>query len=593
MHGGAPGKSRWPRLPLTLGYHKITVDIRDQIARTVIEESFVNHTDSTLEGVFYFPLPQEASISGFGMWIGDELVEADVVEKQRAREIYETILRERRDPGLLEWTGGYIFKARVFPIFAHSEKRIKITYTQVLPMQGNRYRYSYALQSEMLKQHPLRELALNVKIYSELPLKNVSCATHEARVSRTNNSAQAAGCWWATKVTTKNAEGQTTVITTASIKAANAESFEQQLQKALPDRNRALIIQEPLPDLAAARQASFEKHTWFEDLLALIEHYSWSQQWKQVGDLWQNAELLAKDKPGVEWLKDAILEMSRRNEELSKRYFERARRIVNDKPQDELFLCAFLQSRANRILQTNERLALHESLRPVFERQIARLQTDAIPRELDPETFSIFKALFKKSQNPQNYIYLLNEFYRNTHDFRLLECLSEGMFGHTEQQVYPFITSLQGLLNEVRDEATVDSIIKHLGKAHERAKTRIDQRALDFLEIQAERRAAELINQPGPHADAALAAMKRAFRGDWAPGERRLMADLLAGLGKIKGEELGREQLRQLAELYKYEEQPAEDRLQIAMRFAETQWKYDRQDAARYSGCLDWNGIPD
>ena len=71
-------------VPLTVGYHKVTVDIRDQIARTVIEESFVNHTPSQLEGVFYFPLPQDASISGFGMWIGNELVEADVVEKQRA-----------------------------------------------------------------------------------------------------------------------------------------------------------------------------------------------------------------------------------------------------------------------------------------------------------------------------------------------------------------------------------------------------------------------------------------------------------------------------------------------------------------------------
>ena len=92
-------------VPLTVGYHKVTVDIRDQIARTTIEESFVNHTDAVLEGVFYFPLPQDASISGFGMWIGDELVEADVVEKQRAREIYETILREKRDPGPARMVG--------------------------------------------------------------------------------------------------------------------------------------------------------------------------------------------------------------------------------------------------------------------------------------------------------------------------------------------------------------------------------------------------------------------------------------------------------------------------------------------------------
>jgi Flp pilus assembly protein TadD len=176
--------------PLTVGYHKVTVDIRDQIARTVVEESFVNHTDAVLEGVFHFPLPADASISGFGMWIGDQLVEADVVEKQRAREIYEQILRERRDPGLLEWTGGNIFKARVFPIEAHSEKRIKITYTQVLPMRGNSYRYSYALQSELLKQHPLRELAIDVKLNSVLPLKSVSSPTHPVRAEQSAHSAR-------------------------------------------------------------------------------------------------------------------------------------------------------------------------------------------------------------------------------------------------------------------------------------------------------------------------------------------------------------------------------------------------------------------
>ncbi|MEX2287409.1 MAG: VIT domain-containing protein [Planctomycetaceae bacterium] len=176
--------------PLTVGYHKVSVEIRDQIARTTIEESFVNHTASRLEGVFHFPLPQDASISGFGMWIGNDLVEADVVEKQRAREIYETILREKRDPGLLEWTGGNIFKARVFPIEAGSEKRIKIVYTQVLPLRANRYRYSYGLRSELLRTKPLRELSLSVTVNSALPLKSITCPTHSARTQQTGHSAQ-------------------------------------------------------------------------------------------------------------------------------------------------------------------------------------------------------------------------------------------------------------------------------------------------------------------------------------------------------------------------------------------------------------------
>src|SRR5205085_9064395 len=155
------------------------------IARTTIEESSVNHTDTLMEGVFYFPLPQEASIAGFGMWIGNELVEADVVEKERAREIYETILREKRDPGLLEWSGGNLFKARVYPIPARSEKRIKIVYTQVLPREGNSYRYSYALQSELLRQHPVRELNLTVTVSSALKLAGISCPTHLARLQIT------------------------------------------------------------------------------------------------------------------------------------------------------------------------------------------------------------------------------------------------------------------------------------------------------------------------------------------------------------------------------------------------------------------------
>lgn len=177
-------------VPLTLGYHKVKVEIRDQIARTTIEESFVNHTRSNLEGVFHFPLPQDASISGFGMWINNELVEADVVEKQRAREIYETILREKRDPGLLEWSGGNIFKARVFPIFAESEKRIRIEYTQVLPLRANRYRYSYGLRSEMLRKTPLRELSLDVQIQSALPIKSVDCPTHSVRTQLAEHSAK-------------------------------------------------------------------------------------------------------------------------------------------------------------------------------------------------------------------------------------------------------------------------------------------------------------------------------------------------------------------------------------------------------------------
>ena len=179
-------------VPLTVGYHHVIVEIRDQIARTTIEQSFVNHTDSRTEGVFYFPLPQSASIAGFGMWIAGEYVEADVVEKQRAREIYETILRERRDPALLEWTGGNLFKARVFPIFPHSEKRVKITYTEVLPLQRDgAFRYRYALRSELMRRNPVRDLKVDLRVHSASGIESATCKSHPdlARVDLTKHAA--------------------------------------------------------------------------------------------------------------------------------------------------------------------------------------------------------------------------------------------------------------------------------------------------------------------------------------------------------------------------------------------------------------------
>ena len=60
----------------------------------------------------------------------------------------------------------------------------------MLPLRGQRYRYSYALQSEMLKQHPLRELAIDVKVNSAVPLQERRLA--DARRSAVDQTAHSA-----------------------------------------------------------------------------------------------------------------------------------------------------------------------------------------------------------------------------------------------------------------------------------------------------------------------------------------------------------------------------------------------------------------
>jgi predicted Zn-dependent protease len=205
---------------------------------------------------------------------------------------------------------------------------------------------------------------------------------------------------------------------------------------------------------------------------------------------------------------------------------------------------------------------------------------DKVPEALDPAAIKIFTALLKKTQNLNHYNYQLRNFYRYTKDFRLLECMSEGVLGHTAAQVYPYVGSLRELLSDIREEATVDTAMAYLAQVRLNAKTRVDERALDILELLMRRRAAEVQNQPGPHSEKALEAMKRAFKGDWQTGERKLMAVLLSGLGNMTPEVLKQEQLRELKALAECQTEPAQDRLHILLQYAIIVYGYGQKEQA-------------
>ena len=67
-------------LPLTVKYHHVQVEIINQVARTSIDEVFINNHDRDIEGTFIFPLPEGASISEFAMFIGDQKVLGEVLD---------------------------------------------------------------------------------------------------------------------------------------------------------------------------------------------------------------------------------------------------------------------------------------------------------------------------------------------------------------------------------------------------------------------------------------------------------------------------------------------------------------------------------
>lgn len=110
----------------------VRAETSGDVAETQVEHVFRNDTDETLEGTFRFPLPDGAILTGLAMEIEGRLMHGELVEREKARRVYEEIVDQMLDPALLEWESGQVFKLRVFPIEPHKTKRVVLTFVAPL-----------------------------------------------------------------------------------------------------------------------------------------------------------------------------------------------------------------------------------------------------------------------------------------------------------------------------------------------------------------------------------------------------------------------------------------------------------------------------
>src|ERR1700676_5477685 len=119
--------------PLAMVHHRVNIAIQDQVAVTTVEQAFRNHTDRQLEATYIFPLPKGASVRKFSMWVDGKEVRGELVEADKARQIYTSIVQRTQDPGLLEYMGNNLLKLKVFPVPANGDQKIATSYTSILP----------------------------------------------------------------------------------------------------------------------------------------------------------------------------------------------------------------------------------------------------------------------------------------------------------------------------------------------------------------------------------------------------------------------------------------------------------------------------
>jgi len=179
--------------PLAVNYHRVSVEINELAAVTSIDQEFYNPNNARLEGTYIFPLPPGAHIDKFSMDIDGTMTEAELLPADKAKALYEDIVRQMKDPALLEYVGRDAFKVRIYPIEPHSKKRVKISYTQLLKDDGGLVEYVYPLNTEKFSSAPVKDVSVKVSIHSKAPLKSIYCPSHTAEVKRHDGNSAVVG----------------------------------------------------------------------------------------------------------------------------------------------------------------------------------------------------------------------------------------------------------------------------------------------------------------------------------------------------------------------------------------------------------------
>jgi Ca-activated chloride channel family protein len=171
-----------PLAQLVIRYHHVKVTIEDQLAITQVDQVFYNPNEGAIEGTYLFPIPADATLTSFKLWIDGKAVQGEVLEAEKAHQKYEEIVATLRDPALLEYIDHDAVQARIFPIPPRAERQITLEYAQVLPVEANLLQYLYPLSTEKFSVQPIESVMVNVNVRSTTPIRTIYSPSHSVTV---------------------------------------------------------------------------------------------------------------------------------------------------------------------------------------------------------------------------------------------------------------------------------------------------------------------------------------------------------------------------------------------------------------------------
>ncbi|MBI1424628.1 MAG: marine proteobacterial sortase target protein [Gammaproteobacteria bacterium] len=118
------------------------VDMRvtGYINRARLTQTFTNGSDEWMEGIYVFPLPENAAVDHMRIRVGERIIEGQIKEKAEAKQIYEQAKRAGKRASLLEQERPNMFTTSVANIGPHESIVVEIEYQQTLAYDQGQFR---------------------------------------------------------------------------------------------------------------------------------------------------------------------------------------------------------------------------------------------------------------------------------------------------------------------------------------------------------------------------------------------------------------------------------------------------------------------
>lgn len=179
----------WPRPVVTpdsvvLKNYTVKAEVDNQVAQFALELTFYNPSDLVQEETYLFPVPKGTVISNLTLCGDGQCHEGKLMNATEARQVYEEIVRQTKDPALLEYLGERAFQVRVFPIPPKGEQKVKISYQQVLQRAGNLIELLYPITA----QKPIEQLVIQIHLRENEPIASIYSPTHTVSVQKVSET---------------------------------------------------------------------------------------------------------------------------------------------------------------------------------------------------------------------------------------------------------------------------------------------------------------------------------------------------------------------------------------------------------------------